>query len=111
MSRPPSRPSARAMARVRADYMSGMSISDLMKKHRFLTSRQVRQCLEGILRPKSRPSRPDPDEAEIARLRDEINRSWTPEQASLRWMGRYVTRPETLGSCLSRAIRDLGGDA
>jgi hypothetical protein len=25
-------------------------------------------------------------------------------------VGRYLSRPETLGSCLSRALRELGGD-
>ena len=97
--------------KIRKDYMEGMTLLALGRKYSWVPRRLVRQCLEGIIRPKSRPVKADPSEEEIAEKRDAINRSWTPEQARLRWVGRYATKPETLGSCLSRAIREMGGDA
>jgi hypothetical protein len=98
------------IARIRADYASGLTLCQVARMHSRFSRSQIRIALDGFIRRPS-PLNPDPSEEEVALRRDEINRRWTPEQAAARWVGRYVSKPEALGSCLSRAIRAIGGDA
>lgn len=49
----------------------------------------IRELLHsrGLMRPNRSPS-PDPSLEEIEARKAEIQRSWTPEEASMRWVGR-----------------------
>lgn len=96
--------------KIRDHYQSGWSVSQVSQAFRWVSQRELRQCLEGLIRPKTCQRSKVPSEEEVAQRRDEIKASWSPEQARSRWVGRYLSRPETLGSCLSRALRELGGD-
>lgn len=96
-------------SRIRREYMEGQSVWNLQNKYALqFTRTQVRQLLEGMIRPRG-VKNSDPSEEEVARLRDEIKAQWTPEQASRRWVGRYLSRPESLGEGLSRELRRMGG--
>lgn len=92
------------------DYLSGMSLWQVSQKYHWLRKHDLRQVLEGHIRPKTVQRTNDPSEEEVVQRREAIKASWTPEQARARWVGRYASRPEYLGSSLSRALRDMGGD-
>jgi hypothetical protein len=95
---------------VRREYMEGMSVWNLQNKYALQLSRsQIRRMLDGVIRPRG-VKKCEPTEEEVARLRDEIKARWTPEQASRRWVGRYLSRPESLGEGLSRELRRMGGN-
>jgi hypothetical protein len=96
---------------IRRDYESGMTLLEVGLKYHWVTKRDLRGVLEGTIRPGGGPSREELSEEELVARRDEIKERWTPEQARLRWVGRYLSRPESLGSSLSKALRELGGDA
>lgn len=94
---------------IRRDYMGGLSLLQVGQKYHWLKKRDIRDSLVGVVRGKHR-SPVDPTEEEIVERREAIKASWTPEQARLRWVGRYLAKPEYLGSCLSKALRDIGGE-
>ena len=97
-------------SRIRREYQEGQSIWTLQNRYALqFTRTQIRQLLEGIIRQRG-VKKSDPSEEEVARLRDEIKAKWTPEQASRRWVGRYLSRPESLGEGLSRELRRIGGN-
>lgn len=95
---------------IRQAYLSGLTLIEVGMRFRWASQRELRQCLEGIIRPKTCQRSKVPSEEEVAQRRDAIRASWSAEQARSRWVGRYLSRPETLGSCLSRVLRELGGD-
>lgn len=94
---------------IRADYLSGMSLAQVQDKWRRWTRRQVRMCLDGLIRPQARPP-VSPSVEEVAQRKFEISSQWSAEQARARWVGRYAARAESLGSCLSKALREMGGE-
>lgn len=96
--------------RIRDSYRAGMTLAEVGQAFRWASQRELRQCLEGLIRPKTCQRSKAPSEEEVAQRRDAIKASWSAEQARSRWVGRYLSRPETLGSCLSRVLRELGGD-
>lgn len=95
---------------IRQAYLTGMTLVEVGQIFRWASQRELRQCLEGIIRPKTCQRSKSLSEEEVAQRREAIKASWTTDQARSRWVGRYLSRPETLGSCLSRALRELGGD-
>jgi hypothetical protein len=92
------------------DYLSGMSVWRVGEKYHWLRKRDLRAILGQHVRPKNTQRVTDPSEEELAERRDAVRASWTPEVASRRWVGRYLTQAEDRGACLSRLFRDLGGD-
>jgi hypothetical protein len=93
-----------------ADYQSGLSLWTVQNRWAAVFNKsEVKRILTGIMRPKGSP-KSEPSEEEVALLRDEIKSKWTPEQASRRWVGRYLSRPESLGEGLSRELRRIGGN-
>lgn len=95
---------------IRQDYLSGMSVWRVGLKYHWLRKRDVREALEGIVRPKNTQRVTDPSPEELAERREAVKASWTAEVASRRWVGRYLARAEDRGSSLSRAFRAMGGD-
>jgi hypothetical protein len=94
---------------IQREYREGASLWSLQNRYaQQFTKTQVRTLLEGSLRPKGR-AKSVLDESEVVRLRDEIKAKWTPEQASRRWVGRYLSKAESLGEGLSRELRRMGG--
>lgn len=95
---------------IRRDYLGGMSVWAVGEKYHWLRKRDIRQALEGIVRPKNFQRTSDPSEEELVARREAVKSQWTAEVASRRWVGRYLTQSEDRGSCLSRLFRDMGGD-
>lgn len=95
---------------VRQDYESGMSVWAVQNKWAAsLLKTEVRLCLEGMIRPKGELAT-DPSEEEVAREREQIRAKWTPEQASRRWVGRYLSSPEQAGRQFSKILTAIGGN-
>ena len=93
------------------DYLAGMSLWAVGQKWDWVKKRDLRTILEGHVRRREATQRKaDPSEDEIVARREAIKASWPHEVASRRWVGRLVPRAEDLGSCLSRAFRDIGGE-
>jgi hypothetical protein len=94
--------------RVIREYMEGASIWALkMKYSHLLTHSGVRRLLEGIVRPSSDQTPSDPSPDEIVAARDRLKAQWSAETASRRWVGRYLSRPETLGEALSKNLEQV----
>lgn len=91
------------------DYRSGMSVFLVQQKYPQFRRKAIYQMLHDrqVMRPKqSDRCEDDPDEKELARRRDLIKESWTPEQARSRWIARSRGRMEELGHSLSQLIPD-----
>ena len=98
------------MERIVGEYLAGASIWALRMKYSSLVSQsEIRQMLAKVVRPHGGPSKSDPSEEEIAAERDRIKEGWPHEVASRRWVGRYLSRPETLGEAFSKTLRSMGG--
>lgn len=94
--------------RIVKEYLAGASIWSLRNKYaRLIPHSEVRRLLEGIVRPRGEPSHADPTEEEIVRERDRTKSQWSAETASKRWVGRYLSSPETLGEALSKALNQV----
>ena len=93
-----------------ASYLSGNSLWAVGQQYPWLKKHQVREALEGHVRPKNTQRRRDPTLEEIAERREQVRSTWTAEVASRRWVGRYLSTQEDRGSCLSRLFRAMGGD-
>lgn len=89
---------------VRMDYQNGMTLWAVCHKwQNQLTQIEVRQFLEGMIRPVG----PTPvSEEEVVQRRLWVQSQWTPEQASKRWVGRLLARPESIHSSASRLLPD-----
>jgi hypothetical protein len=96
--------------RIRRLYLGGMSLAQVGRQFEWMPLREIRKALDPVIRPRNHQRRKDPSEEEVVLAREETKAKWTPEQARLRWVGRYLSRTESLGSCLSQALRDLGGE-
>ena len=92
------------------DYLSGLSIWKVRQRYHWLRQYQIRECLEGHVRPKNTQRTADPSPEEILVRSEEVRRSWSDEVASRRWVGRFAAKAESRGSCLSALFRDMGGE-
>jgi hypothetical protein len=96
---------------VRKEYLSGQSVWALQNRFaRLLSCTEVKNMVADILRPKGGLPKSDPTESEIVVARDAIKSRWTDEVASRRWVGRYLSSPESRGEALSKTFRSWGGD-
>lgn len=95
--------------RIIREYMEGASVWKLkMRYAHLLTHAGVRRLLEGVVRPSPSDQSPsDPTPEEIAAERDRLKSQWSAETASRRWVGRYLSRPETLGEALSKQLNAI----
>jgi len=77
-----------------ADYQTGMSILDVQRKWSRWPKRAVSLMLHqsGVVRARDDRRADDPSPEEIERLRDLTRDSWSPEEASRRWVGRTANR-------------------
>jgi hypothetical protein len=90
---------------VRKDYASGMNLWQLGHKYKgTATHQQIRAWLGKLVRVKG--IRDNLSEEEVAQRKSEVQSWWTPEQASRRWVGRLITRPETIHSSASKLLPD-----
>jgi ribosomal protein S2 len=88
-----------------ADYANGLSVWRVAKKYQGMaTQKEVREWLAGTTRRKG--CFQVVGEEEVAQRKLEVQANWTPEQASKRWVGRLLTRPETMHSSASRLLPD-----
>lgn len=95
-------------AKVISEFQQGASIWALkMRYAHLLTHSGVRRLLEGVVRPTSEAAKSDPSEEEIVAAREQIKAKWSAETASRRWVGRYLSRPETLGEALSKNLSQV----
>jgi len=93
--------------RVIEEYRAGASLWSLRNKFaQVLTHSQVREILEGVLRPRGE-TRSDPTEEEIAAEMERFKSQWSAETASKRWVGRYLSSHETLGEAFSRVLNEI----
>jgi hypothetical protein len=97
--------------KVRSEYLAGESVWSLQMRYSAVLKRsEVKRILSDIMRPQGGQMNPDPTEEEIVALREATKAKWTDEVASRRWVGRYLSRPETAGEAMSRILRGMGGD-
>lgn len=92
------------------DYLSGLSIWTVRQKYHWLRQYQIRECLEGHVRPKNTQRKADPSPEELVARREQVKAAWSDEVASRRWVGRYAPQAESRGSSLSALFRDMGGE-
>jgi hypothetical protein len=95
---------------IRESYLSGMSLWHVAQAFPWVKKRDIRQALDGMIRPRNYQKGVDPSEEEVAERRDAIKAQWSDEVASRRWVGRYATKAQDRGSCLSALLRAMGGD-
>jgi len=95
---------------VRREYLNGASSWDLTVKYMGVASRNtIRSWIEDIVRPSGGPTK-EVSESEVAQRAAKIREEWGPEIASRRWVGQWgQTAAESRGSCLSKALRAMGG--
>jgi hypothetical protein len=95
----------------RQEYLSGDSLWDLTIRYRHLASKvKIRSWVEDLLRRKEDQAKARLSEEEVAQRAAEIRRTWTPEMAARRYVGRYGRRhSETRGSSLSKTLRAMNG--
>ncbi len=91
-------------------YLSGLSMWGVSQKFPWLKKHQIREALEGHIRPKNTQRVRDPSPEEIAERSAAVKESWSPEQAGRRWVGRMASQAESRGSCLSDLFRDMEVD-
>lgn len=114
------------VARVIREYEEGASRWSLSNRYaQYMSRSEVHRLLTGKVRGPKPPEKTeeirssksrrrgkdnDPSEEEIVALRDATKAQWSAEVASRRWVGRYLSRNETAGEALSKALRKTGGD-
>lgn len=95
---------------VKRDYLSGMTLWAVMHKwKRRLSQQQVREILNGMIRPKGSQAK-ELSAEEVEERKQSIRNQWTPEQASRRWVGRYLSSQEQMCKQFSHILRSMGGN-
>ena len=72
------------------DYQKGMSLFHVQVKYKSIPRRLVRDLLreEGVMRDQDSLRRDDPTPEYLIQERERFKESWTPQEASSRWVGR-----------------------
>jgi hypothetical protein len=87
------------------DYLAGMNLWQIGRKYKHQASqKEIRLWLGGLVR-RVGVERVVSEE-EVAQRKIEVQASWTPEQASRRWVGRLLQRSETIHSSASKLLPD-----
>lgn len=116
MGRPPHpttlRPTvtSQTVDQVREDYMSGMTLWAVQHKwKRVLEKYEVRLILGRMIRPKGGGCK-ELSDAEVEERKRQVRENWTPEQASKRWVGRFLSNQDQVGKQFSKILRAMGGN-